>query len=107
MAEQPSQPKRYKLLGPDRKVYESEAPGTLGGNRSTKIYGRLNCPTALRLLKKSNVYAQFRVFFADEEAAIAAGYRPCCNCMKEQYDQWKKGPVPGLNYPWLVTPPKK
>jgi Metal binding domain of Ada len=90
MAEQSTQSKTYKLLGPDRKVYESEVPGTLGGNLSTKIYGRLDCPTALRWIKKNNVYAQFRVFFADEPTAIAAGYRPCAHCLPEKYKEWKE-----------------
>ena len=30
-------------------------------------------------------YVKNRVFFADEETAIAAGYRPCGICMKEEY----------------------
>ena len=28
-------------------------------------------------------------FFADEETAVAAGYRPCAKCMKEEYKKWK------------------
>lgn len=107
MAEQSPKPKTYKLLGPDCKVYESETRGTLGGNRSTKIYGKLDCPTALRWLKKSNVYAQFRVFFADEEAAIAAGYRPCAHCMPDQFRLWKEGPKEGEPFPWQKAPKKK
>ena len=31
--------------------------------------------------------AHFRA--ADEETAIAAGYRPCAKCMKEEYKKWK------------------
>jgi hypothetical protein len=30
-------------------------------------------------------YADIRVFFVDEETAIAAGYRPCGNCMRARY----------------------
>ena len=30
-----------------------------------------------------------RVFFADEATAIAAGYRPCANCLPEAYKAWK------------------
>ncbi len=104
MSDQPTPKKHYKLLGPDRKVYESETRGTLGGNRSTKIYGRLDCPTALRWLKKDGVYAQFRVFFADEETAIAAGYRPCAHCMTDRYKQWAAGPQEGHDYPWKRKP---
>jgi methylphosphotriester-DNA--protein-cysteine methyltransferase len=80
--------KTYTLLGPDRKPYPSEVKGALGGNRSTRIYGRLDCPGALRLIAKGG-YVKNRVFFLDEPTAIAAGYRPCARCMPEQYAQWK------------------
>lgn len=30
-----------------------------------------------------------RVFFADEQEAINAGYRPCAHCMPGAYKQWK------------------
>ncbi|HWM41554.1 MAG TPA: metal-binding protein, partial [Burkholderiales bacterium] len=36
----------WTLLGPDGKPYESRRPGTLGGHRRTRIYGRLDCPAA-------------------------------------------------------------
>ena len=67
---------RYQLIGKDGKQYESAAPGTLGGHRATRIYGRLDCPSALRALANGG-YAMHRVFFADEATAVAAGYRPC------------------------------
>lgn len=35
-------------------------------------------------------YVKYRVFFKDEEAAIAAGYRPCGVCMKAEYKRWKE-----------------
>ena len=38
----------YTLIGADGEPYESPAPGTLGGHRRTKVYGRLDCPAALR-----------------------------------------------------------
>ena len=81
--------KKYKLLDSERKQYLSDVPGELGGNKLTKIYGRLNCPVALRWIKKGG-YIENRVFFANEEAAIAAGYRPCGICMKEEYMLWKE-----------------
>ena len=34
-------------------------------------------------------YVKYRVFFADEETAIDAGYRPCAKCMPDEYKQWK------------------
>jgi methylphosphotriester-DNA--protein-cysteine methyltransferase len=39
---------------------------------------------------KKGYYVKHRVFFADEAAAIAAGYRPCATCMKERYILWKR-----------------
>jgi hypothetical protein len=57
---------------------------TLGGYSKNKIYGTLNCKTGKRM-KTEN-----RVFFKDEEEAIVAGYRPCGNCLPQQYKQWKQ-----------------
>lgn len=95
--------KTYRLLGTDGQLYESTVPGLLGGNRQLTIYGRLDCWSAKAAIPKG--YAAGRVFFADEAAAIAAGYRPCGHCMREQYNVWKAGGVPGTPaYPWLVTP---
>ena len=62
--------------------------GTIGGHRGTKIYGRLDCPSALRAIARGG-YVKYRVFFADETDAVAAGYRPCAVCMPEQYRAWK------------------
>ena len=62
--------------------------GTIGGHRGTKIYGRLDCPSALRAIAGGG-YVKYRVFFADEPDAVAAGYRPCAVCMPEQYRGWK------------------
>ena len=81
--------KTYRLIGKDGKEYESKEPGTLGGNRKLKIYGKLDCPSAKRWILKGH-YVKNRVFFPDEETAIAAGYRPCAVCMKEEYKVWKK-----------------
>lgn len=78
----------YKLIDRNGHVYESETKGTLGGHRKLKIYGRLDCPSALRYIAAGQ-YVKYRVFFADEETAIAAGYRPCAVCMPEQYAKWK------------------
>jgi methylphosphotriester-DNA--protein-cysteine methyltransferase len=80
--------KIYTLLGSDKQPYQSETPGTFGGYRRGKIYGRLDCPSALRAIAKGG-YVNHRVFFADEETAISAGYRPCGNCMRAEYVSWK------------------
>jgi methylphosphotriester-DNA--protein-cysteine methyltransferase len=60
----------------------------LGGHRRTKVYGRLDCPAALRAIAAGG-YVRHRVFFADEAAAVAAGYRPCAVCCPERYRDWK------------------
>ena len=80
--------KLNRLIGPDGKEVLSPTPGTLGGHRRTKGYGRLDCPAALRWIAKGH-YVRHRVFFADEATAIAAGYRPCAVCMPEEYRRWK------------------
>lgn len=54
-----------------------------GGNRNLKIYGLLNCHSGQKM-KPVN-----RVFFASEQEAIEAGYRPCGHCMRLKYLTWK------------------
>ncbi len=80
--------KTYTLLGVDGKSYQSSTPGLLGGHKKLKIYGRLDCPSALRYLAKGQ-YVKNRVFFKDEKTAIAAGFRPCAKCMPKEYKLWK------------------
>jgi hypothetical protein len=78
----------YALLGRDGQPYRSAVPGTLGGWRPGRIYGRLDCPSALRALARGH-YARHRIFFADEATAVAAGYRPCAVCLPQRYATWK------------------
>lgn len=80
--------KTYKLLGANGQFYQSAVKGQLGGYRKGKLYGRLDCQTALGWLEKGH-YAKERVFFADEQTAVAAGYRPCAKCLPEKYARWK------------------
>jgi len=42
--------KLYTLIGRDGKPFLSSEKGEFGGNRSTKVYGRMDCPAALRAL---------------------------------------------------------
>jgi methylphosphotriester-DNA--protein-cysteine methyltransferase len=72
--------KRWTLIGPDGKPYASRRPGTLGGHRGTRIYGRLDCRAALRAIARGG-YVAHRVFFLNERHALAAGYRPCKVCL--------------------------
>jgi methylphosphotriester-DNA--protein-cysteine methyltransferase len=78
----------YRLVGPDGSEVPSAVPGTFGGHRRTKVYGRLDCPGARRWIAKGH-YVRHRVFFADEATALAAGYRPCATCLPERYRAWK------------------
>jgi methylphosphotriester-DNA--protein-cysteine methyltransferase len=80
--------KRYTLVDGDGRSYDSPTPGLLGGHRATRIYGRLQCPSALRAIRRGG-YVGNRVFFALETDAVAAGYRPCARCMPDRYRAWK------------------
>jgi methylphosphotriester-DNA--protein-cysteine methyltransferase len=80
--------KAYRLVGADGREVRSPRPGALGGHRRQRIYGRLDCPSALAAIARGG-YVQHRVFFADEETAVAAGYRPCARCQPEQFRRWK------------------
>jgi hypothetical protein len=80
----------WRLLGPAGKPYLSEQPGKLGGHRRSRIYGRLDCPAALRAIARGG-YVRDRVFFLNEEDAQRAGYRPCAVCMRDAYVAWKRG----------------
>jgi methylphosphotriester-DNA--protein-cysteine methyltransferase len=82
--------KMYTLLTPNGPA-RSETPGALGGHKGTKVYGRMDCPAALRALAKNGglTYKKSRVFFQDEATAIACGFRPCGACMTAEYKAWK------------------
>ncbi|MFN6552438.1 Ada metal-binding domain-containing protein [Mycolicibacterium septicum] len=82
--------KRYILLGADGRPHRSGTPGTLGGHHRSKIYGRLDCPSARRAIAAGG-YVRHRVFFADAQTAVSAGYRPCAVCLPAAYRQWKTG----------------
>lgn len=49
-------------MGPDGKPYQSQTPGTLGGNPRGKLYGRFDCRAALRATTKGG-HVKYRVFF--------------------------------------------
>lgn len=94
-------PHEYKLIGKDGVAYHSKSKGKLGGHKGLKIYGKLDCPSALRYIAAGG-YTKYRVFFADEETALAAGYRPCGICMKNHYKLWKGGKL--MTYALGVSP---
>ena len=59
----------------------------LGGNKKLKIYGTLTCASGKRM-KAVN-----RIFFRSEKEAIQNGYRPCGNCLRLKYQNWKDGSI--------------
>jgi methylphosphotriester-DNA--protein-cysteine methyltransferase len=84
----------FRLVGPDGLEHPSDRRGTFGGHRRGRIYGRLDCPSALRALANGG-YRAHRVFFADETTAVQAGYRPCGVCLPEQHRAWKRARASG------------
>ncbi|MDI3320796.1 Ada metal-binding domain-containing protein [Pinibacter soli] len=54
-----------------------------GGNVKLKIYGKLDCKSGKRM-KKAN-----RFFFQSVEESIDHGFRPCAQCMYDDYKKWK------------------
>jgi methylphosphotriester-DNA--protein-cysteine methyltransferase len=81
----------YALIAADGRPYSSVEKGTIGGHRGTKIFGRLDCPAALRAIARGG-YIRHRVFFAETATARKAGYRPCAVCMPDAYREWKHSP---------------
>jgi hypothetical protein len=79
----------YKLLNYKGLPTLSKKKGTFGGHRGLKIYGLLNCSSALRFISQGK-YVKHLIFFANELTAISAGYRPCARCMPQVYAEWKK-----------------
>ena len=75
-------------MGSDGRPLSSPTPGTLGGHRKSRIYGRLDCRAAAQAIARGG-YVGNRVFFADEATAVSAGFRPCAVCMPEEYARWK------------------
>ncbi|MBI5112047.1 Ada metal-binding domain-containing protein [Rhodoplanes serenus] len=85
-----SSDRTWRLMGADRRLHDSPTKGALGGNRRLRIYGRLDCPSALRWIAKGH-YVKNRVFFADAATAVAAGYRPCAICLPAEWRRYKAG----------------
>jgi methylphosphotriester-DNA--protein-cysteine methyltransferase len=80
--------KSWTLLDANRKPYQSEVPGSLGGHRIQRTYGRLTCRAANQAIARGG-YVRHRVFFLNERAAKSAGFRPCAVCMSAEYGVWK------------------
>jgi Metal binding domain of Ada len=83
----------WSLIGQDGRPYQSAVPGSLGGHQRSRLYGLLDCRSALQAIARGG-YVKHRVFFLDEESAIAAGYRPCAVCLPDKYAAWKAQQAP-------------
>jgi hypothetical protein len=79
----------WTLIGPGGRTWRSPKPGTLGGHRRSRIYGRLDCRTALAAIARGG-YVAHRVFFLTAAHARASGYRPCAVCLPVEYARWKR-----------------
>lgn len=68
-----------------RRFYKMIQPGkiTLRGNSRLKIYGSLDCKSGKRM-KSEN-----RIFFSSKQEAQKLKYRPCGNCLRQEYQNWK------------------
>jgi methylphosphotriester-DNA--protein-cysteine methyltransferase len=86
--------KTWTLVGADGQPYASAVPGTLGGHRRARIYGRLDCRSARQAIARGG-YTRHRVFFLTEADARAAGYRPCAVCLPQAYAAWKRSAASG------------
>ena len=75
--------KLYKILN-EGETIESSRPGTLAGCLTMKVFGRLDCKSGERLMKKEN-----RVFFHTLEDAVSEGYRPCKKCRPMDEDDFE------------------
>ncbi|WCB91876.1 DNA methyltransferase [Baekduia alba] len=95
--------KEHTLIGTDNVPYRTRTPGVLGGHRADRIYGTLDCPGAARAIARGG-YVANRVFFADEETAVAAGYRPCATCLPTAYKTWKDRRAMPLHHTTVTTP---
>jgi hypothetical protein len=73
----------YRLLvGPVGSAVLSPTPGAHGAHRRLRIYGRFDCPSALRWSTCGH-YARHRMFFAG--TGRAAGYRSGAVCLPDNY----------------------
>jgi methylphosphotriester-DNA--protein-cysteine methyltransferase len=85
---EPTTGRTYVLLDARRRPYDSPVKGLFGGHLLDRVYGRLDCPAAARALTRGG-YVKNRVFFADEQTAVDAGFRPCAACLPQEYQRWR------------------
>jgi methylphosphotriester-DNA--protein-cysteine methyltransferase len=73
-------------LTDDRTVRSLIRSGAIAwaGNAALGIYGRLDCKSGRRMGRRN------RVFFGSDSEARESGFRPCGNCLRQEYREWKK-----------------
>jgi hypothetical protein len=69
----------------DGTLVDTPQPARYAGISTMKIFGRLTCGSGRRALPKN------RIFFANWEDAIQAGYRPCLLCKPTPNDTYERG----------------
>lgn len=75
--------KLYRILK-NKSFLLTLIPGRYAGNTTHKIFGRLDCKSGMRTFKEN------RVFFANWEDTIAAGYKPCERCKPLYSDKYQE-----------------
>ncbi len=63
-------PRRYTLLGADRRPYRSAVPGQFGGHRQARIYRAGSTARRPGARSPAGAMLAHRVFFADEPTAV-------------------------------------
>ena len=101
-----TRPDGYRLVGANGQPYLRRRPGALGGHRRTLVFGRLDCPAALRAIARGG-YVKHRVFFADAADAVQAGYRPCAVCMPDAFRAWRATSPGAATRPGISPPGAK
>lgn len=94
--------KTHTLIGADGKPHVSAEKGILGGRRGTKIFGRLDCPAALRAHCPRQV-RQPPSLLRRLGNSHPSRYRPCAVCMPDAYQTWKARQA---NTPSTTRPPQ-
>ncbi len=78
------QKKLYKVLKNGKETVSLLIPGRFAGNKTHKIFGRLDCKSGKRMDKEN------RVFFLDWVDAVKSGYKPCKKCKPKFWDTYPK-----------------
>jgi hypothetical protein len=64
----------YLLVGSDGKLHGgSSTKGTIGGHRGRKVFGRPDCPSALRAIERGGYVRDQRSFGTPERAELDTG----------------------------------